>query len=193
MSKKQIDKLNEKLKIVVDKKNKSFLYNIKQVSSMFGLNTNLEENELCTQLINFLRESDSKIAKDLLKEVGDKGNICNILVNSLYELFSPSDLSEKAKIDITEKEYKKLIQKKKDKKIDFKENQKLEEALNIKYCRCVKKLYLKNQVNLFITGKEPKYNPYAICVNSIYNNRNIQYPFKISYSCREKYDWYKKI
>ena len=136
MSKKQIDKLNEKLKIVVDKKNKSFLYNIKQVTSMFGLNTNLEENELCTQLINFLRESDSKIAKDLLKEVGDKENICNILVNSLYELFSPSDLSEEAKINMTEKEYKKLIKKKKDKKIDFKENQKLEEALNIKYCRC---------------------------------------------------------
>ena len=84
MSKKQIDKLNEKLKIVVNKKNKSFLYNIKQVSSMFGLNTNLEENELCTQLINFLRKNDSQIAKDLLHEVRDKENICNILVNSLW-------------------------------------------------------------------------------------------------------------
>ena len=38
--------------------------------------------------------------------------------------------------------------------------------------------------------KEPVYNQYAVCTNSIYKNRNFDVPSRAALQCR-KYGWYK--
>ena len=99
---------------------------------------------------------------------------------------------DKAPIKITEELYRTLISQKQDKSISEGDNIKLSEALNCKYCHCVKKLYLENKFNKFINNKEQAYNPYAICMSSIYKRRDFTPPTKVSYSCRDKYDWYSR-
>ena len=191
---KKFENFRKTVNIVVDIKNKDRLYNISAVSKMLGLSTDGSYKQHCDRIIDYLRSKSprNKAIKTLLDNAGDdRETMCNILVNSLYELFSPNKLPKKAPIQMEEEEYKELVKKKKEDDITYEQNEKLEEALNCKYCHCVKKLYLKNQFQLFINEEEPKYNPYAICMSSIYKNRDIKPPFKVSHSCREKYDWYK--
>lgn len=191
---KKFENFKKTVNIVVERKNKDRLYNISAVSKMLGLSTKGSYSQQCDTILEYLRtkSSTNKAIKTLLDNAGDdRDTMCNILVNSLYELFSPNSVPKKAPIQISQEEYMSLIKKKKEEDITYEENETLDEALNCKYCHCVKKLYLKNQFQLFIKEEEPKYNPYAICMSSIYKNRDIKPPFKVSHSCREKYDWYK--
>ena len=191
---KKFENFQKNVNIVVKKRNKSKLYNISNVSKMLGLPHNESYNHQCDQIINFLKskKNSNKTIKILLDNIGDnRDSMCNILVNSLYELFNPESLPKRAPIKITKDEYINLLEKKKQNRISYKENELLDEALNCKYCFCVKKLYLKNLFKQFIKDEEPKYNAYAVCMNSVYRNRDITPPFKVSHSCREKYEWYK--
>jgi len=191
---KKFENFQKTINIVVEKRKKSKLYNISAVSKMLGLPNKESYAKQCNKIMVFLesQKSDNKAIKNLLDSVGDnRDSMCNILVNSLYELFTPESLPQKAPIQISKDTYIEFLEKKKSNNISDEENKLLEEALNCKYCFCVKKLYLKNQFKQFIKSEDPKYNPYAICMNSIYKNRAIKPPFKVSHSCREKYEWYK--
>uniref|UniRef100_A0A6C0JDD3 Uncharacterized protein n=1 Tax=viral metagenome TaxID=1070528 RepID=A0A6C0JDD3_9ZZZZ len=183
----------EKIKFVVKKK-KNMTYNIQAVAKMLGLPNKESYDNQCRLIISFLesKRTENIVIDKLLNEVSGSKDLCDILVKSLYELFSPEDFPKKSPIQISEKKYKELIQKKKDGSIEVGEELVLDEALNCKYCHCVKKLYLQNKFNKFINNTEPKYNPYAICLSSIYKNRDIDVPSKISYKCRDKYTWYSK-
>jgi len=181
------------IKFIV-KRNTDKTYNIQAVAKMLGLPSDLGYTEECRLIVSYLRDksTDNQIIRELLDVVGDVENICDVLVNTLYELFRPKILPNKAPIRISEKIYRSLIDKKKAESITDEENETLAEALNCKYCYCVKRIYLENKFKKFINDKEPLYNPYAVCINSIYKRRGFATPKKVSNSCRDKYDWYSK-
>lgn len=184
-----IDKIN-----FVVKKSTNKTYNIQAVAKMLGLPSNLDYHNQCRIIIAHLnREAiTNKVVNEMIESIGYTENMCDVLVETLYRLFSPDSFPAKAPIEISEEIYKELLTKKKNNIISDSEDMALSEALNCKYCHCVKSLYLKNQFMKYIVNKEPEYNPYAICMTSIYKNRNITPPEKVSFSCRDKYQWYKK-
>jgi hypothetical protein len=191
---KKFENFKTTVNIVVNKRSKNRKYNLEAVSKMLGIDTGGSYSQQCDKIISFLesKRSTNEIIDEILKQTREnKEDLCDVLVSSLYELFSPSSLPEKSPITITKEEYIDLLEKKKENDITFEENEILDEALNVKYCHCVKKLYLKNLFKKYILDEEIKYSPYAICMSSIYKNRDITPPFKVSHSCREKYQWYK--
>tara|TARA_B100001093_G_C26657635_1_gene940345 strand:- start:201 stop:782 length:582 start_codon:yes stop_codon:yes gene_type:complete len=169
-------------------------YNTQAVAKMLGLPHNKPYNIQCRLIISYLKKKakTNKIINQLLQKSKSEKALCKFLVEILYSLFNPSELPKKAPILISDKKYKELIQKHKTNNLKKDESEILEEALNVKYCFCIKKLYLKNIFMENIVEKKPEYNPYAICMSSIYKNRSIKPPKKASYSCRKKYNWYKK-
>lgn len=183
----------EKIKRLV-KKNNNKTYNIQAVAKMLGLPSNLDYAQECILIISYLKEKSktNKVIKELLEASSNSSNVCDLLVGTLYQLFMPDHLLNRAPIKMSEKKYKELIKKNTEKNISKNEKTELDEALNSKFCHCVKKIYLKNKFAKIFTEKEPQYNPYAICTASIYNKRNIDTPEKVSYTCRDKYDWYRK-
>lgn len=192
---KKFENFKNSVNIVVNKKSKNKNYNINAVSKILGIDTGGNYNQQCDKIIDFLQSKrrTNEIIDNILTQTQDnREELCDILVSALYELFSPVTLPEKAPINISKEEYNRLIKNRKDgTELSFEENEILEEALNVKYCHCVKKLYLKNQFKKFILDEDTPYSPYGICMASIYKNRQFEPPFKVSHSCREKYQWYK--
>lgn len=191
------------MNILVSKSNNR-LYNSQAVARLLDLEEKTDLKEQCHDIVNYLssKRGTNPVIDRLLSNFDDSAlsehvvdeDICKTLVNVLYQLFNPESFPDKAPIRITNKRYYSLIDKYKDGSITKKEKKILHNALNIKYCHCVKSLFIKESFDTFIKGnnkKDDKYNRYAICMSSIYKNRNIKPPFKVSYSCREKYNWYK--
>ena len=117
---KKFENFQKTVNIVVEKRNKSKLYNISAVSKMLGLPHKESYEQQCDQIMNFLesKKTTNKAIKILLDNMGDnRDSICNILVNSLYELFNPESLPQKAPISISKDEYIELLKKKKEKDI----------------------------------------------------------------------------
>ena len=170
-------------------------YNTQAVAKILDLPSNRPYNVQCRIIVSFLkkRAETNVVIRELLQKKKTNKNICEFLVQTLFSLFNPKNFPKKAPILISETKYKNLIKKSKNNTINREEKKDLDEALNIKYCHCIKKLYLKNIFLENILDKKAKYNPYAICMSSIYKNRNITPPKKASYTCREKYKWYKKF
>lgn len=182
----------KKIKFVV-KHSQDKLYNIQAVANMLGLPERQDYTEQCDLIVAALyhRKDDNIYIQELLSYTKDTdADICSILVGSLYQLFTldkgSQELSEMDNI-----EYIKLLDMYNQGNISSKKFSKLHDYLNYKYCSCVKKLYLKNVFNKYINNKESKSNPYALCMSSIYKNRGIKPPYKISYSCKKNYEWYK--
>ena len=173
------------------RKNHNKDYKIEVVADMFKIKKNLSINQKCLEIIKYLKDNSEKNQKIKFLLDNFRGDdICTVLSNILYDMFSSDNLKD-ININLTDKRYRNLIKKYEKNNLNDIEMNLLMEALNIKYCKCVKKLYLKNLFEKDIMSKEETYNPYAVCINSIYKNRKIVPPKKISYSCREKYDWYK--
>ena len=167
-------------------------YNIQAVAMLLNIPIVSDYNEQCSLIINYLKKNNNSFIKNLLKNTVYNKQICNILVNSLYTIFYPDYLNRKAPIKISEKKYLDLIKQYKDKTITKKNSKILSEAMNVKYCHCLKKIYLKNQFTKYIINSDKSsISGYPLCMSSIYNKRNIKPPFKVSHSCREKYKWYK--
>ena len=80
----------------------------------------------------------------------------------------------KMKLSISEKKYKQLIsQKRGKKKMTSKDKKLLNDALYVKYCRCLKDFEFR---------KKDK-RGYPICMNSVYKNRQIKPPKNASRRC----------
>ena len=176
------------------KRSKNTEYNIQAVAKMLGLPSENSYNSQCRIIISHLDElsKKNKYIAEILDNIPDTVDLCDFLVGVLYELLSPKKLPSKAPIKISAERYNNLINKKKNKeRLTVDEEAELKEALNCKYCHCVKKLYLKNNFDRYINNKDPNYNEYAICMSAIYKNRNFNPPHRVSYSCRDKYEWYK--
>ena len=81
----------------------------------------------------------------------------------------------KFKLSISKKRYRTLVNKKTGrKKMTTKEKQLLNDALYVKYCKCLKKFEMN--------GEEIK--GYPICMNSVYKNRGIKPPKNASRNCK---------
>ena len=81
----------------------------------------------------------------------------------------------KFKLSMSKKKYNKLVDKKKNKKkMSLKLKKQLDDALYVKYCKCLKKFE--------VAGNESK--GYPICMNSIYKNRGFKPPKNASRNCK---------
>lgn len=183
-----LKRLNFNIKRSTDK-----TYNSQAVAKALGIKSNLPYKRQCTLILDFLkkRKRDNPIITELLNKSIGPQQICNVLVDVLYNLLQPDKFPFKAPIIITQTKYNELIEKYQKKKLRPRERQILNESLNIKYCFCIKKLYLKFLFNENILNKKNKYNEYGICMNSIYKSRKIKPPKKVSRKCVKKYNWYK--
>ena len=78
------------------------------------------------------------------------------------------------KLSISEKKYKQLIkQRKSKKKMTSKHKKQLDDALYVKYCKCLKKFE--------VSGEKSK--GYPICMNSVYKHRKFTPPKNASTNC----------
>ena len=83
---------------------------------------------------------------------------------------------KKMKMSISEKKYKHLISlRKSKKKMSLKNKKLLDDALYVKYCKCLKE---------FEFSKKDK-RGYPICMNSIYKNRGFKPPRNASRLCNK--------
>ena len=110
-----------------------------------------------------------------------------LMVNIMHDLVIPESIYNNY---IKNKVYDNLIEKKKNNLLTVDEKVILDDQLHVKFCRCIKKLYLKNLYHKMFLQKEPVYNQYAVCTNSIYKNRDFDVPPRAALECR-KHDWYK--
>ena len=86
---------------------------------------------------------------------------------------------KKLKLSISKKKYNKLISlKKSKKKISSRDRKLLDDALYVKYCKCLK---------TFEFTKEGK-RGYPICMNSIYKNRGFKPPKNASRNCNKVFN-----
>lgn len=186
--KRYIDRLNFNIKRSSDK-----TYNAQAVAQALGLKSDLPYTKQCMKIMSFLkkRKDSNPVIKELLDKKLKRGQVCNILVDVLYNLLQPKKFPLKAPITISQDKYRELIEKYQKRKLTRTERSLLNESLNIKYCFCIKKLYLKFLFNEHFLGKKHKYNEYGVCMNSIYKLRKIKAPKKISRKCVKKYHWYK--
>lgn len=81
------------------------------------------------------------------------------------------------KLSISEKRYKQLVSKKiskqKKNRLSSKEKKQLDDALYVKYCKCLKKFEVSGEKN----------KGYPICMNSVYKNRRFTPPKNASTNC----------
>ena len=178
------------------KKSLSFsnIYKLKQVADILNIKY-INNKDTCNEVYRFLLER-SKInnnIKQFIKNINPKTkDFCKILINSLYNLFE-NDNKFNNIYNISNNYYKYLLKKNKDGNITKKEYQILQNELHLKLCKCIKKIYIKNIIQNDFLGKQIDRNPYPICIQSIYKNRNIDMPFRSVYKCRENYDWYRDL
>ena len=80
----------------------------------------------------------------------------------------------KFKLSISKKKYKSLVNKQKNnKKMSLKQKKQLDQALYVKYCKCLKKFEV-----------EGNKNGYPICMNAIYKNRGFDPPPNAARNCK---------
>tara|TARA_B100000401_G_C52769438_1_gene702469 strand:- start:782 stop:1366 length:585 start_codon:yes stop_codon:yes gene_type:complete len=191
-SKKNEKKYIEYLQSIIENVNTSHSkkYNIEAVSMLLKIPIVDNYKKQCELLIDYVKKNKNKFLKDLIKNTTNDQDICKIMVNSIYTLFYPENFPNKSPINITEKKYRELIELKKKNKISKKQGVILEEAMNKKYCHCLKSLFLQEKFFQTIKNNYVPQNVYPICMSSIYNSRNIKPPKRVSYSCSKKYAWY---
>ena len=82
----------------------------------------------------------------------------------------------KMKLQISETKYRKLLaQKRHKKKMTLRDKKSLDDALYVKYCKCLKGFEFKKQGKL----------GYPICMNSVYKNRGFKPPRNASKLCNK--------
>ena len=89
---------------------------------------------------------------------------------------------KKFKLSISKKKYKQLISKKRSKKknttLTSKEKKQLDDALYVKYCKCLKQFESKGEYS----------KGYPICMNSVYKNRGFKPPQNASRNCKKVFN-----
>ena len=118
--------------------------------------------------------SKSKLAIDIFLD--DTINLSNYDKGSIRKKGKKKTRRKKMKMSVSEKKYKQLIsQRRSKKKMTSKDKKLLDDALYVKYCKCLKK---------FEFIKKDK-RGYPICMNSIYKNRGFKPPKNASKLCNK--------
>ena len=163
---------------------------IKKLLKFFNLTEKKTKKENYKQLYSFLKEQ-SKTNRELKYFMNsikrETPHYYKLMVNIMHDLVIPETIFKKY---IRDDIYTSLIGKKKKNSLTDDEKAILNDQLHIKFCKCIKKLYLQNLYHKMFFQKEPVYNQYAVCTNSIYKNRNFDVPSRAAIECR-KYNWYK--
>lgn len=164
--------------------------NIKNLLKFFNLDEKKTKKENYKQLYSFFKKH-SKTSRELkyfMKLIKhETPHYYKLMVNIMHDLVIPESIFKKyIRNDI----YASLIEKKKKNLLTDEEKVILDDQLHIKFCKCIKKLYLQNLYNKMFFQKEPVYNQYAVCTNSIYKNRDFDVPPRAALECR-KHNWYK--
>lgn len=169
------------------------LDNLQAVAEMLGLQSKYNKQTLCRMIIDYLKKQAPTNAniKYILEHSSDDASVCQTMVEALYLVFKPYQIPNSSPMNISNKVYKELLEKVKNGiKLTSSETAELDEALNVKYCYCAKRLYIKNKLTDYISGQPSVYSPYAICAASIYKNRHIDMPPNLARNCKVKYSWY---
>ncbi len=160
------------------------------VAKMLGIPEEDTEAKTCKSIIKYLKsiKKDNPYVQYLLKEIPSGKLQCATLVSALKDLIKPvRQLSNLPSTRISDELYEQLLKKYNNDTITLKEQNILDEALNIKYCYCAKNIYIRNIWNQTIMNNNNEVNPYAVCINSIYKNRDIPVPDNLVASCKSKY------
>jgi len=122
--------------------------------------------------------STSKIVIDIFLD--DTINLSNYDKGSLRKKSKKKQTKRrKMKLPVSEKKYKQLIsQRRSKKKMTSKDKKLLDNALYVKYCKCLKKFEFIKKDKQLVKGRG-----YPICMNSIYKNRHIKPPKNASRRC----------
>ncbi len=159
------------------------------VAKMLGIPEEETDSKTCKSIIKYLKsiKKDNPYVQYLLKEIPSGKLQCATLVEALKNIIKPvRQLSNSPSTKISDELYEELLKKYNNDTITLKEKHILDNALNIKYCYCAKNIYYRNLWNQTMMNKENGVNPYAVCINSIYKNRDIPVPDNIVASCKSK-------
>ena len=101
---------------LVLKKNNSKLYNVQAVAEMLDLNVVENYKEQCRIITRRLEEMsrDNTIVKNLLDSAKENENICQILVNTLYQLLNPESFPKKGSNQNKRKKIQRIIRQNKE-------------------------------------------------------------------------------
>lgn len=173
------------------RKNDNKRYNIKLVANILNIKytNNIDTSKQIYKFLLKRSELNNNVREFIKKFNPNTKDFYDLLINNLYDLFTIKKLENINNISNTY--YKNLIKKYKDGKLTIIEYQILQNELHLKLCKCIKKIYVKNIIKKDFLGEKTNINPYPICLQSIYKNRNIEVPYKSIYKCRKDFDWYK--
>lgn len=168
-------------------------YSIKKILEFFNIPEKQTKKANQEQLFTFLykQKKHSPELKYLMKFIKKKTPYyIQLLVNVLHELIYPPILQLEKKL-MKDEIYKNLIEKKKQNNLTDDESKILDVQLHLKFCKCIKKLYLRNLYYRMFFNKESSYNPYAVCTSSLYKNRDFDVPPGAAMKCKQ-YKWYRE-
>lgn len=168
-------------------------YDIKTVAAALGISKRLSLEDMCDAIVADIRAKsvNNNYIQIILDNRPKRANMCDYLVKILYSLLHPKKLPSTAPIGMSEAVYNGLVNKKTAGTITANEEARLNKAMYAKYCYCIKTIYLKNLFNMFINGKQSRYNLYAICTSSLYKKRNLPVPPRAAIECKDKFKWYE--
>lgn len=170
---------------------RDYIYNIDSLAEILGIKTTKDIDNLCRHINSVfknLTKKDTEL-KEILKELPrDNSNFCEVIINALYEYIFVYKKEFKLPISMTEEKYTELISKNKRGTIQPNEKKLLDNIMNIKLCNCIKGLIISDIIdeknNIKTNRKSPKYNAYAVCLNSIYKQRNMPVPYGATKQCK---------
>ena len=149
---------------------RDFKYNIEALSEILGIKSSNDTITLCRHIkstFNNLTRKNTELGKILEQLPKNNVSFCAVIVDALYELVSKN---QKGTINPIEKKL-------------------LDNILNIKLCNCIKGLIVEDIVaeksNKKSIRRSPKYNPYAVCISSVYKKRNIAVPYQATKKCKD--------
>ena len=166
-------------------------YNLDVVLDILHIKNNYHSiRNKCIRIQNIIQKNYPKLfelIQFLESHSTTKINVCKHLIVILYNMFNQPDTF---KYPVSKKTYQKYIIKKKNGTITEKQLKVLEKMLYTKFCRCIKKIYVKNLKKHIFDYTIPSDNPYAFCTSSIYKNRGFDPPPSAARSCRDTFSWY---
>ena len=170
---------------------------IKYLCQLFKIKTNKKrESLLCNEIrIKSMKNKDFNDIVSIINYQNIEGEeldylVSNILLSTLY----PYNFPHHSPIPISEELYSGLIQKKINNNfLTNDEEDLLNNCLYIKLCHCTRKLFLKSKFVKDMFNKESTNNNYAICTDSVYNNRGLKIPKNAFTNCQKNFKWCRDL
>jgi hypothetical protein len=172
--------------------NRDFKYNIEALSEILGVKSSNDTTKLCNHIkstFNNLTRKNTELGRILEQLPKNNVSFCAVIVDALYEYFFEYKREFKLPTSISKKHYNELVSKNQKGTINPIEKKLLDNILNIKLCNCIKGLIVEDIVaeksNKKSIRRSPKYNPYAVCISSVYKKRNIAVPYQATKKCKD--------